>query len=250
MAQTLDGSVREVDSGAVNSLTSAALSCTLSNDIIVVDIYLEDQTGVGAASVTGVTANSGALVFSKQSSVSFHFGVLGNNWVTLERWWVLAPTNVTTAVVANFSNTVDDASMVVYAINGCRTTSPIWDPGANASLSSTGSTSSVPSISGFSTTYDLSMLLMSAASTSNTSSPGVNTAGTSPATFTLTATFVNAANIAWLARANERLIVSSVQSNVSPNFGTAWPDWIMLGDALLDASAVSPSAILQSQACL
>lgn len=243
MAQTIDGSVREADTGNANTLSTFAFNNASGNNILVADIFLEDQSGTGFATVSTVT--SGALNLTRQSSAQIQFGILGSSFVTIERWWVLDPNPTSAAIVANFSRTVDDATIVAYSVNGCRTTAPVWDPGTNASKSNNG-TSSIPSLSGFTTTYDKSMLLMAAASSSNTSSPGLNTAGTSPATFTLLNSFVNAANIAFLASANEQLIVSAVQSSISPNFGTSWADWLMLGDALLDASAVS-SDTLQAQ---
>lgn len=254
MALSIDGSVRNLDSGNVTSISTVAMNNTTTNDVIVVDVIIEVQSSAGSAATSTVTSVLSG--WTLQSRTSFQQTSLGNNYVTLERWFNIDPGNNTAAITAtiNAGRTADDLSIVATAWSGARTSSPFFDPGGNASKTANSHSASVPSLSGFTTTYDKTALLMSAASSSNTGGaniPPTQTTGSGGSgTWSMQVTATNAANVAWLTYGVENSVVAVNQSSISPSFGTSWAEWIMQGDALLDASAVSSSATLQSQACL
>lgn len=238
MAITFDGGTVAVDTGIVSSATSGGnLTGAAGNDMVVVEVFANVQSPGTAVIVNSIS--TGSLNLAKVSSFSYTSGVNGNNRVTLERWAAFSVAAAGSTITVNLSGTADDLSFRGYCLIGGKTSAPFWDSGVNASGKHNNSDSNVvPSLSGFTTTYDKVMLLMMAASANNTGSPGVNTVGSVPAAYALTDTVINATNIAWLAIATENLNVTTIQSNISPNFGTAWSGWVMLGDALLDAAAV------------
>lgn len=261
MAQTFDGAsaFTQTDTGNVttpfNVVQAGAFSCTQTNDVCVVEVYLEQQdsgsAGGAAASVNSITPNPVGGTWVKQSAFSYHSGVNGNCFVTIEKWSAFASAAFTSTVTVNIvpnggATILDDVSLLTYAVNGCRTSAPFWDPGANASLSAHSDATSAPTVTGYTSTYDKGMILAMAACGDNTSDPGTNTIGSG---FIIIDVLTNAANFAWLGRASEQRIVAVAQSGISPAFGTSWPGWIMSVDMLLDAAAVpsgggSPAVVL------
>lgn len=242
MALVVDGSVRQTDAGAATSLATGAFNNTITNDVIVIDVFIEVQSSAGSAATSTVT--SALAGWTLQSRISFQQTSLGNNFVTIERWFNIDPgtNSATVTATINAGRTADDITLVGTAWSGARTTAPIFDPGVNASKSALSHAASAPSLSGFTTTYDKTVLLMSASSSSNTGGaniPPTQTTGSGGSgTWTMLNTFTNADNVAWLTSAAEYSVVAVVQSNISPSFGTSWAEWVMQGDALLDATAV------------
>jgi hypothetical protein len=140
-APTLDGNAHGQHSGGGNA--TATLTTTKTNDIIVMMVY--NELNAGASAVSGVT--SPGLTFAKRSSSN------GTGNGNLEIWWALSAGILTAAVLTvAFAATYDNASLVAFGVNGCKTAAP-WD--SNVSLprkSSQPTTGGTQSVSGVSTT--------------------------------------------------------------------------------------------------
>lgn len=138
--------VSTVSTGSI----SASMTTTRSNDILIAYVGWES----GGLS----TANS------QSSSVVSASGTPNLTWTlrtryqnggdqTQEIWWAVAPTAGTYGVQVNWVNqSVDDASLIIFAVNGANTTSP-WE-GASATKVPMGSVSG-----SYSTTYANSFVL-------------------------------------------------------------------------------------------
>lgn len=145
---TLDGSATGIKSTTNNN--SATLTTSNTNDIICVIAYCEKSpTPPSVTSVTG-----GGLTFQKRKALLYAVS-------DLEIWWALAPSALSaTVITANYSASFDDASMIVFGVSGCNTSSP-WDGNASVPATYTAGANGTPSFTGTSTSSADDFLIFS-----------------------------------------------------------------------------------------
>ena len=138
---TLDGHAHGVKStGADLTLT---LTTSLTNDVIVVQVY--NELNAGAAAVSSVVAASGVTAFTKRARSN------GSTNGSLEVWWGVAAAALAGVVITvHFAATYDDASAVAFGVNGCKTPASPWDSNVGlpfkASWTANGSTAQITGV--------------------------------------------------------------------------------------------------------
>jgi hypothetical protein len=148
MAIIVDGTaVGLVSPGSTNytgTMSSGTLSCTKSNNIIVVFIaseYRNQSTGATISSVSG-----GSLTWNRRTTNYRQ----GNQ--SQEIWWAYSPGIFNSSITATFGGgPVDDATIIAFGLNGANTSAP-WDtnislpakPAANVSSTPISTNSSSP----------------------------------------------------------------------------------------------------------
>ena len=139
-APNLDGSVSSTASSTTT--ISASLTTTLTNDIIVAVVYWEVSSG-SAPTVSGVSG--GGLTWAKHKSSN------GSTSGNIEIWWALAASALSsTSITVTATSSFDDASLSIFGVNGCNTSTP-WDTNASLPATYSSATSATPSFSGIST---------------------------------------------------------------------------------------------------
>lgn len=250
MALTIDGTSSSGGGSALTSI-STSITTTNTNDILVAFTQTAMLTAAGSAATVTSMSDANTLTWARVPGFQFsiHSGATGTPWLNIELWWALAAaTQTANSVTANLSASVDDVNLFVFGVNGANTSSP-WDSSGSFSNSLLTNTSSIPSISGVSTTYDKTMLIMGAYSGTTGTLAADQTQG---AGFTLLGNFNASAGTNNTKGALQRDIVSSVQSSVTTNFGVSWNGWVAGIAAIKDSTAIipGPANILQSQICM
>jgi hypothetical protein len=123
MAIIVDGTAQGQISVAVSNYTStmstSTLSCTKSNNIIVVFIaseYRNQSTGTTISSVSG-----GSLTWNRRTT-NYRQGDQSQ-----EIWWAYSPGIFNSTITATFGGgPVDDATITAFGLNGANISSP-WD---------------------------------------------------------------------------------------------------------------------------
>lgn len=225
MALSLDGHATAIATGA--TLLTPALTATLTNDIIVAAIFLEQLPTGTAPTVSSVSG--GGLTWTKRSSKS---GLLraSNNPCDLEIWWALSTGIFSGTITITPSVSIDNAACSVFGVNGANTSSP-WD--ANVALpanaeGNTGTANAV-TVSGVSTTNANTMLLQFMGGVNSTT----ETAGSG---LTLIDSATEAGGTYAAAIASQYQVVSAAQSGASLSFGTNFDPWFSIADAIQAAS--------------
>ncbi|MGA3060664.1 MAG: hypothetical protein ABSD92_09880 [Candidatus Bathyarchaeia archaeon] len=223
--------------GAVNNSTATvqvSLSNCVANDVIIV-------LGSGQSSsntVTGVTDNLG-------THLSWALRVRNENTgqERISEWWAPFTAGGSIIITVTFSSgdSSNGLSAVAFAISGANTTSP-FDTNSGLPYHATGS-SSVPSVTGVSTTNKNDMIIGlqgSRAATTETAETGY--------------TLINSVTSTAGSGAAEDQVVTSALSSATVSFGTSTTSWAMIVDAVKQAYSVSiaPSSVTmdagQSQA--
>lgn len=131
---TVDGH----NNAAISTASSGSIAITTAsaNDIIVVDTAIEVNAATAAPSIT-ISGGTGIGAWTRRAgfpfaSTSVAVGANTTFGTAVDRWWATASGTLAAAsITVTFGATIDDASVVVYGVNGARTSSP-WD--ANVSL--------------------------------------------------------------------------------------------------------------------
>lgn len=210
-----------------------------ANEIVLVFTSADRTNAQGSvASVSSITdLGVAALTYTKHKAFSVNnFGASGA-YVDIEIWYAITAGASNTNPRPNFSTTFDNAAIVVGAFSGINTSTPF---DTNASLPNTGSsTSSIPSLTGNSTSYNKTVLIgttfFSAASDTNAQSAG------SGFTALANITSSNGTNFSRLSAEYQTTESSSPQSSATVAFSATWANWIMIATALVDSSATIPS---------
>jgi hypothetical protein len=220
--KTIDGHAHAQFS-TTNSGT-VTLTTTLTDDIIVLQVHCEK----GSATQTVSSVSGGGLTWAKRSSLAFNVdGNINNN---MEVWWAHAASPLSAAVVTvTLSAATDDASLIIFGVNGCASFTTPWD--TNVSLPATNdnliSTTSTPSVSGVSTTSGGVMVL---AFYGTGSHPNMPTAGSG---YTIIDSMNNGGGTNFSYSAAEQQSFASAQSSISVAFTGTFGEWGVIADALV-----------------
>ena len=235
-ALTVDGST----TGSFTSANSgsATLTTTMTNDIIVVTVANENTANGVLRTVSSVTSTG--LSFAHRSTASIN----SSPYSDTEVWWAYAPGVLSSATITvTLTGSIDDASIVAFGVNGANTASP-WDPNVSLPKTATGTSSGNPTVSAVSTTSANDMLLgLNGDTLAGAGTPSVETAGSG---YTLIKTQVNGGGSGASEAAAEYKVVSATQSSVSVAFAVANAPWMMIGDAIQQATnSATPSTFQQ-----
>lgn len=158
--------------GTTSGSISTSMTTTRSNDILIAYVGWESggrSTANSQSSSVASTAGTPTLTWNLRTRYQ------NGGDQTQEIWWAVAPTAGTYGVQVNWSSqSVDDASLILFAINGANTTTP-WEGSAATKLP-------LGSLSGnYSTTYANNFILTfyaneKATQVTNPIPSGVNTA--------------------------------------------------------------------------
>ncbi|MDE1860902.1 MAG: hypothetical protein KGH72_04275 [Candidatus Micrarchaeota archaeon] len=230
-----------------NNVSSAQVSFTTSNtnDVIVLDAGFETTPPQIARAVSSVTDSDG-LTWFKRSSLAFHPDVQ-NASDDEEIWYAIAPAGLSSDVIkVAFTGNVDAGVLDVFGISGANLTSP-WDQSTALPATANG-------INGAATvqvsTINRNDMLLGFAGNDG----GPTLAGTSPsdrlwigsgnyATIATNATRQNS----WWSGGAAYQIVNSLQSStpvtLKTNKSSYSVDWLMIGDAIKQATSPSSNSI-------
>jgi hypothetical protein len=129
---TIDGSA----SGSASSTTPvfATLSTTLTNNIIVAIVSVE---GSGITGSTTIAVTGGGLTWTKYTS-NFYAAAAVSGYSNLQDVWYATATSVVSAqsITGTCSTQFDDATIVVFGVNGCNLAAP-FDTGTNMPINTT-----------------------------------------------------------------------------------------------------------------
>jgi hypothetical protein len=166
-APTLDGSV---SAAATGSFSTASLSTTKTNDIIVFVVYNEQATQQTVSSITSSGCN--LALYGAFTGVD---PARPGRYVSLEIWWGFSSAILTSHVFTiAMSGTFDDGGYVGFGVNGVANTSSPWDSSASFPAHGTGGTLTFSTIQA----HDL-LISAFASSTNNTPASNANVHGTS-----------------------------------------------------------------------
>src|SRR5215472_14126020 len=206
-APTIDGSsVTGTHSGG-GSLTTAGLTTTQTNDIIIVMSSVEGNSSA-TPNVTGVTG--GSLTFALRARAA---NVVSSGGPKVEIWWALAPGTLSSvAFTISYSATYDDAAAIAFGVHGCYTTAP-WD--GNASLPKLHTANAQPASFPSTSTTNANDLILMALGTATS----IYTY-TEPSGFTQIGDVQNSGGSQFAWGHVSRMAVTTPQSNVTFTSGT------------------------------
>lgn len=220
-ALALDGSASNTMTGS-NSGT-VTLTTTLSNDIIVLSLFNENNGGTNRH-ISGVSG--GGLTWASRASTN---GT--DTGTSLDVWWAVAPSALAATVFTyTLDGVTDDAVVVAFGVNGSSNTAAPWD--TNVSLpaaNTTGTLSSPATVSGVSTTTTATMLIGVAGDgttvSSHTYSPDTG--------FTTIAGIYNGGGSRAAAIGSQYKVVAAAQSGITVNSAISQNvRWTMVVDAI------------------
>ncbi len=217
---------------------SATLTTVHSNDVIIVLASNENQGGpLRTIAASGVTA--AGLSFLRRSGGSLS----ATPYSDAEVWYAIASSPLSSlAITVTLSGATDDCSIIAFGISGANTASP-WDPNVSVPAGATGSTASIPTASGVSTTDANDMILgFAGVLTAGDASFPTETAGSG---FSLVTTPVDGGGVGGSEASLEYKVVSATQSSSTVTFGTTTDSsdrWIMEADAIQASPAPTSGA--------
>jgi hypothetical protein len=134
---TIDG----ITSGTASSTTPVAgtLTTTKINNIIIAIVSVE---GTGITGSTTISVAGGGLTWSKYTS-NFYAATAVSGYQNLQDIWYATATSTVSAVTitATCSTQFDDATIVLFGVNGCNLSAP-FDTGTNMPINTTFTTGS------------------------------------------------------------------------------------------------------------
>ena len=232
---TVDGH----NNAAISTASSGniAITTTSTNDVIVVDTAIEVNSATAAPSIT-VSGGTGIGAWTRRSGFPFastSVAVGGNTTfgTAVDRWWATASGTLAAAsITVTFGATIDDASVVVYGVNGARTSAPF---DANVSLpfltqnNNTGAV--VTTTSSVSTTCTTHTMVLG--TIGNFKGGGVGGALLTAATgyTSIDGNANNGATNNSLVQTEEQ-VFSGAQTNLAVGFVESRQGWYMIGDAI------------------
>lgn len=148
---TINGSAQNVAS--TTTTIAATLTTSLTNNIIIAIVSIENTTVNSGTSLTSV-AGAG-LTWTKYTSQYFASTAAAGYGVLQEIWYATATGTLTSqSITATSPVTFDDATIIVFGVNGCNLSSP-FDTNPNAlqktTFASGSTTKTVSNISTYST---------------------------------------------------------------------------------------------------
>ena len=231
-ALTIDGTPQTglISGAATNTVASAAFTSSNSNDVVIAFVNTTNGSSITVSSISG-----GGLTWIKRKQFAITTSTF--NFGSIEEWYGIAASPLSSQVItATLSGNSNSATITVFAISGGNTTTPF---DVNVSLPATASditgTSTVPTVSGVSTTNANTVLL------SLVCLPGNNVTLTDPSGFTrigLVSGFSGSPNFTNGSSQSDRNIVSLSQSSISVAYSTV-ANWGMLVDAVQAAGAAA-----------
>lgn len=210
----LDGSASGIAS--TTTTITATLSTSLTNDIICVLAYAEygGRYNPGQA-ISSITSTHGLSFTQRTRSHASECG-------TFELWWAVAASVLTSEVITmTYPSNFDDATLIVFAVNGCNLSAP-WDGNGSLpaiqSLNMSSSGSAVPSFT-ISTTSANDFLIFGLGTGNSWTPPG-----TIPTGYSLIKTASNGGGSLYAESALAGLAVTTAQSAITVAWGSAIPD--------------------------
>lgn len=262
MALALDANAGAIQtgtaSGASTVATGTGISTSTAGDIILAFVHAEWLLSVGANGVvSGVSGGGLTWAQAPGGAVTDLTVATGGGFACYndaELWWAYSSGTLATQVItATFTtpggNNFDDASIVCWAVKGFTggsySTNP-WDSNASAivTASSTGITSTVPTLSNLSTTATATMILGLTASPKQPEGSGQIGAG-----YTYIGGTNNQGGTNSSCADGEYQLVAQAETNFTVNWNGSTPGWLLIAAALAQAGG-SVGDTLQSQACL
>lgn len=215
---TLDGSASNQSSGSATC--TVTLTTTQSNDIIIVDISTELNTGVPI--VSSVTATG--LTFAQANAV---FNSAGQ--VRLERWWAAAASPLSAVVITvTLSAASDDTVIAAYGVNGAASLTSPFDTGSTTNNGPAAN----PNIASWTTGHANGLLLLSFGAMINISTSGTVTG------FTQIVNRLNSGGgrYSWLA--SFYMASAGIQTGIAPQYSvTCGAYWCALADTITATAA-------------
>ena len=158
------GPTPTVDGTAVTGLASsttavsATLTTALTNNIIVAIVCIEG-TSVTSSGITNVTATG--LTFAKYTTRFIASTAFSGYNILQEVWYATASSILTAVTVSASTVTFDDATIVVFGVNGCNLSAP-FDTGTNLPVHTTfASASTTKTVTGINTNSNNPLLIAS-----------------------------------------------------------------------------------------
>jgi hypothetical protein len=241
-ALSLDGHANGGDDGAPFSGAGVTLTTTDANDVVVFEIFNENDGSNIPTTVSSVSDSAGLTWHLRTATTSpamQQYADEGVNATDMEIWWAHAPAQLSSdTIVPTLSGTTDCISYVAFGVNGANTATP-WDTnGSLPTIASSASGVSTPSVSGISTAEANTMILgfMGTGSygSDDDAAPFVDGSGYTSIDSSLFGACAFAASTF-----AEYELVSSAQSNIPAELGaplTSGDGWFMIGDAIQAAS--------------
>lgn len=160
MSFTIDGApTTAINQGA--SSISATLNTTLSDDIIVAFVHLNNN---GTRTVTSVTG--AGLTWALRSTLQW--SDVGSSLTSrMEMWWAYAAAPASGSVTVNFNASAAAASFQMLAVNGCVDFADPWDADGPITNVNNTSTTNAVTIPGLETaaTHTLGMIFFASSQT-------------------------------------------------------------------------------------
>lgn len=154
---TVDGTVATGQASSTTAV-SATLTTTLTNNIIVAIVCIEG-TAVTSTGITNVTASG--LTFTKYTTNFFSSTANAGYKVLQEVWYATASSILTAVTVSSSTVLFDDATIVVFGVNGCNLSAP-FDTGTNMPINTTfASGSTTKTVTGINTNSNNPLLIAS-----------------------------------------------------------------------------------------
>lgn len=236
--------------GSTSGACALAMSNSAANSMAICWVQTERTTTQGGpiATVTGITDNKG-LTWSKHKSFSDNAS-LTNAFNNIEEWWATGLTAIDTGTgttpTVTISSAADHFAFVCLAVSGMDAAQP-WDINASMGSGTGAVASSIPTISGISTS-SANTMVFGIATASNTTSCGTPTAGTGYTLIIQATGSTGGTNEACVAV--EFQSFTSTQTGITVPFSNSVADWMMFTDAICSGCAAGGGAGLPRQGLL
>ena len=157
---TVDGTAAtgQASSTTAVSTSTTTLTTALTNNIIVAIVCIEG-TSVTSSGITNVTASG--LTFAKYTTKFFASTAHVGYNILQEVWYATASSILTAVTVSSSTVLFDDATIVVFGVNGCNLSAP-FDTGTNMPINTTfASGSTTKTVTGINTNSNNPLLIAS-----------------------------------------------------------------------------------------
>lgn len=231
--------------------TSNTITLTDANTNVWVCVaVLTERTSAQAslATVVSVTDVVGITFTKRAANSATAFGSTGA-WENIEEWCGFSSSAIAAAVITvTVSAIVDDGVILGWTIDGANT-STLFDTNGSLPATPVGHVgSSIPTSSAISTSCSPDMVVLIAGS------PVATAAQTNGSGYTIIVQQNNGGGVNDQNAASQQQVFATNQSGITPAFGTAWQDWLVLADAWQQAGAtcagggtVVPIPVITSQ---